>query len=126
MGDAHKVVVDYVCEMVGREAVVLEDYLVVDNGVVEDNLSMHEVLPNALALGNTHANDVGLAEGLLFLDLVLAVRDGAKPVVFGFGILLAPNLDSHLLKAVCRAETWISVALFEQLLDELVVDWQTF
>lgn len=118
----HHVVVNNISQVVGGEAVVLQNDLVVNVFVVEDYLTMDDVFESGLALGHLHADNVGLAVGLLFFDLILGQTIVAKSIVLGLCVLLATDLNSHLLQPFCRAEARISIAIFDQSVHELVVD----
>ena len=117
----HHVVVYYISQVVGGEAVVLQDDLVVDVFVVEDYLTMDDVFEGGLALGHLHADDVRLTIGLLFLDLILGQTVVAESIVLGLCVLLATDLNSHLLQPFCRAEARIGIAIFDQSVHELVI-----
>ena len=49
----------------------------------------------------------------------------AKSIILGFSILLAAQLDPHLLESLCSAEAGVSIAVLNQSVDVLVVDAQS-
>ncbi len=50
VGDAHQMVVNHIGQMVGREAVRLDEHLVIDLGVVDCDFASQEIDDRALAL----------------------------------------------------------------------------
>jgi hypothetical protein len=67
MTDLHKVVVNDVRQMVGREPVILHDHLVVDCAVVENNLPVDDVLKLGLASGHFHSHNEALSASFALL-----------------------------------------------------------
>ena len=94
VGDAHKVVVDDVGEVVGGQAVPLEEDLIVQGGVVHGDVAEDGVVEgDAPALGDFLADDIGFPGvhaglGLLGAEGAAGVRCAVKVP----GILLALGL----------------------------------
>ena len=113
-GDAHEVVVDHDGQVIGREAVGLEDDLVVRGGRVDP--AADDVLEAGLdVLGDQHAHDgpVGESRQRRALLAGLAV---AQPVVAGGQLGLLLQL-AHLGQALGRAPAVVRVAVRDELLD---------
>jgi hypothetical protein len=72
---------------------------------------MHCILELRLTSRDLHPNYEGLPVCFLFFKLVLAVTVETKPVVFGLGIFLTTDLNSHISQPFTRAKTWVGVTL---------------
>ena len=70
VGDAHEMVVHHVGEIIGGQAVGLEEDLVVQLGVVHGDVPVHRVVEGGGALGNTLTDDIGLSSGHPGLRLI--------------------------------------------------------
>jgi len=79
VGDLHQVVVDDVGQVIGGEAVTLEQHLVVELGVVEGHRAADRVNPLGSPLGDALAQHRRHAPGALAGDLLLPAQ--AAPVV---------------------------------------------
>ena len=66
----HQVVVDHAGKVVGRVAVILQDYLIVDLLVIKGDLAMDDVFEYCLTLGHLHPDYVRLTISFLLLDLI--------------------------------------------------------
>lgn len=103
------VVVNNIRKMVSWKAIVLHDHLVVDIFVVKDDLSMNDVFELSFALGDLHPhNEAFTSRFALFNFRFRQVEAGS--IVLCLSILLAANLDAHLLKALSCAETAVSIS----------------
>ena len=122
MTDFHEIVVDHIREVVGRKAVIFQDHLVVNFFVAKDDFTVNDVFESCLALRYLHPDDEGLPFRFFFFDLLLRESMQAVSVVLGLGVLLTAYLDSHLLETLSCAETGVRVSIFEECVDELVVD----
>jgi hypothetical protein len=58
MRNAHEMVINYICKVVGWEPVILQDDLVVNHRVFKHHFTMDNILKCSLTLGNSHSNDV--------------------------------------------------------------------
>jgi hypothetical protein len=58
MRNAHEMIINYICEVVGREPVILQDYLVVNHRVIKHYFTMDNILKRSLTLRDSHSNDV--------------------------------------------------------------------
>ena len=105
-------IIDHICKMVRWVAVILQNHLIVDYRVVEHDLAVDNIFENRFALGNAHSNDVGFTLCLLFSDLVCVESCGTESIILSFRVLLTADLNSHLLKALSRAETRVSISVF--------------
>lgn len=126
MTDLHKVVIDNVCEMVRWVTIILQNNLIVYVFVVKSDFSMYDVLERGLTLGHSHADNKRLSIGLHLVNLVLGPILEAESVILGLRILLSSDLDSHLLQPLSRAEAWIGIPIFQECVNEFVVDRQPF
>ena len=57
--------------MVGWEAVILQDHLVVNFFIVEDYFTVNDIFKDCLALRHFHTDDEGLAVRFFLFDLLL-------------------------------------------------------
>ena len=121
--DLHEVVIHHICKVVRGEAIVLEDDLVINVLVIKDHLTVDDVLELGLTLGHLHPDDERFPIGLLLLDLLFGVVVQAEAIVLGLGVLLATDLDAHLLQTLCCAEARVGVTILQKSLNELVIDW---
>src|SRR5580698_2717238 len=72
IGDAHEMVIDYVGEVVGGEAVRLHQYLIVDVAVLEGDVAAKLITEGGGVAGrHLHADDVWAAFGEVLVDLCL-------------------------------------------------------
>ena len=106
MGDAHEVVVHHVGEVVGGQAVGLEEDLVVQLGVVHSDVPVHRVVEGGGALGDALADDVGLPG--VYPGLGLGGGKGAA------GVGLAVEIPGILLALLLLAEAVVGVAPLHQ------------
>ena len=107
MGDAHEMVVDDVGEVVGGQAVALQQYLVVQGAVLHGDVAEHGVVEGGGALlGDALADDVGLA-GLHPLQGLIQRQVAA-------GIVSAVEIAGVLLGSALLAEAVVGAALFRQ------------
>ena len=95
--DLHEVVIDDICEVIGRVAIVLEDHLVIDILVVKHHLAVHDILERCLALRYLHTNDKRLSVRLLLFYLLFSKAVKAEAIIFGLGVLLSTDLNAHFL-----------------------------
>ncbi len=114
MGDAHEVVVDHVGEVVGGEAVGLDQYHVVELSVVHGDVAIDFVVEDGGAGGGAVlAHHVGLASVKVGLHLLGAE---AKAVLVVDGDLLAGDGLLEALQAAAIAEAIVGLALGDELL----------
>jgi hypothetical protein len=119
--DAHEVIVDDVREVVGREAVGLDEDLVVELCGLELHLAAEAVLERDLARArHGEPHDERLARG----DAGLALGDGAPAAqaVVAHEQPLSALLVAHGLEALGRAEAPVRRARRQQRLDVMLVD----
>jgi hypothetical protein len=121
VGDSHQVVVHHVREVVGREAVALQQDLVVHLGVVEAHLAAQEVSHHGLAAPrHREADDVRLAGRPPALGLVPR-QSPAAPVVAEVD-LLRLLLLAQGVEPLPRAEARVGGAPADEPLRVLTVD----
>ena len=123
MTDSHKVIINYISKVIRWITIIFKNHLVINDTVVEYDLPMDQILENCLPFWNSHSNNVRLSCFHFLLDLFFGEAVQAEPIILCLSILLATELDPHLLKSLCSAETRISVAILDQSVDVLVVDW---
>ena len=100
--------VDDVGEVIGGQAVGLDENLVVQIGVIHGDLAVHRVLEGGGPLRDALADDIGLPGVQLGLNL-LGGEGEAVPVIFGVGVAAA-----ELLQPLPGAEAAVGMALFNQ------------
>lgn len=111
VSDTHQVVVYYIGEVVGREAIILEDNLVVYNFVFKLNLTVNDVFELSVArVRDFHPNYVGLSVGLSLEDFFFRFVH-AESVILGLGVLSSSHLNSHVLQSFRGAEAWVRVSV---------------
>ncbi len=119
--DLHQMVVDDVCEVVGRHPVRLDQHLHVDAGVLELDRPPAKILYDARSLArNDHAHDVRLARGFPARDLLR--RIGAAQAVVARRLVGGALGDAHLIQTLRRAEAFKGVTRRKQLLDVLAIN----
>ena len=115
VGDAHQVIVDDVGEVVGRQAVCLDEHVVIQRVAVHLDVAVDDVVKARLALGgDVLADDVGLAGSDARLDLFLAQVQAVLVILEGLALGL--RLGALLIQALLGAEAIVRAALFDQLL----------
>ena len=122
MTDPHQRVINNICEVICRETIVFQDNLVIDHAIVKHNFAMDIIFEHSLSFRHLHSDHVGLSVCYFFLDLFLGIAMKTKPIVFGFCILLASNLDTHLFESLCGAEAMICISILNQSVNVFVVD----
>ena len=119
MGDAHEVVVNDVGEVVGGQAVALDEHLVVQRGIFHGDVAEDGVVEGGSALlGDLLADDIGHAGVQLGLDLLRA-QAGAAAVVLVDGHALGHFL---LLAVLFVAEAAVGRTLLNEKLCVLAVE----
>ena len=98
--------------MIGWVAVVLKNDLVIDVLILEDNLAVDDVFELSLSVRDFHPDDKRLVICFFLFDLLFG-QTQAESVIFGLGVLLSADFDSHFLKALGCAETGIGIAVFK-------------
>ncbi len=117
VGDAHQVVVDHVGEVVGGQAVRLDQHVVVQRVAVHLHVAVDHVVEARLALGgDVLADDPGLARVQLRLDLLPGQVQAVLVVLEGLALLLGRLAAG--VQALLGAEAVIGVAGFHQLFGE--------
>ena len=107
MGDAHEMVVDDVCEVVGRQAVALYEHLIVQRLVLNGDVAEYLVMEGGSALVRDElADNVRLARGGAAVGL-LAAHNAA-------GIVRAVEIAGILLALGLLAEAAVSMSLFDE------------
>ena len=122
MSDPHQVVVDHVCEVVGRVPIRFEEHLVVDLVIGDHDVAAEEIVRHRFALSrHRETNDMFFARCDAALRF-FAVNRPTQSVVAesSLGGLL---LGAQLLETLAGAETRIGRALCHQLLDVLEIDF---
>ena len=122
VADGHQVIVHDVGEVVGRQAVGLDEHVVIQRVAIHLDVAVEHVVEGRFARGrHVLADDVGLARrdaalGFLKADVVQALFVVFVGFALGLGGL-AVGLDLFL-----GAEAAVSAALFDQLPSELGVE----
>ncbi len=121
MGDRHQVVVDHVGEVVGREAVRLQEHQVFQVGVLVDDLPAQQVDDARLPFqGRREADHEGLAGREVLLHL--GGRKIPAMAVITRGLFAHPLLLPHPLQALGRAEAAVGVAVLDQVIRVLAIE----
>ena len=111
MTDPHQRVINNICEVICRETIVFQNNLVIDHAIVKHNFAVDIIFEHSLSFRHLHSDHVGLSVCYFFLDLFLCIAMKTKPIVFGFCILLATDLDTHLFESLCSAEAMIRISI---------------
>jgi hypothetical protein len=121
VADAHEVVVDHVGEVVGREAVRLEQHLVVDLGGVEADRAAEQVVDLELTPGGHLESDDVLLAGRRPTAGIGGVEAPAVAVVAELGLARALLLAQRL-EPLARAEAGVGGAARHELTRVVAVD----
>ena len=115
MGDGHQVVVHHVGEVVGGQAVGLDEHVVVQRGAVHLHVAVEQIVKTGLALGgHVLADDVGLARLDAALDLLRGEMQAVLVVFEGLALLL--RLRARLVQPLPGAEAVVGAAAPDQFL----------
>ena len=115
MGDAHEVVVHHVREVVGGQAVALDEHLVVQALVLHGDIAVDLVVEGGGSLvGDALADDIGLSLG--------GEAVGLLPVHAAAGIVPAVEFAAVLLGLGLLAEAAVGVAALHQKLRVFLVE----
>ena len=121
VADLHEVIVDDVREVVRREAVRLEQHLIVDLLVLERDLAAEAVLDDGLTfLRHREANDVGLLR--VHAPHRFVLRDATAEAVVAGRFLLCALCSTQCLEPDLGAETRVRRALVDEDLRVLRID----
>ena len=125
MGDLHQVVVDNVCQVVGRQLVgTLEEHLVVDDVGLHTHLAANEVVDKYLAARlNTETHDILVTGSHQRVDFLLGQRQRVAHLTTGVGVVLEVlYLCTFLFQLLGRIKSDVGLAGVEQLLHILLID----
>ena len=115
MRDAHRMVVDDVCEVVGRHAVRLDQDHVVEIGAVDRNVSVEHVVKRRFTvLRHVLADDVRLARGNATLHFLRGKVQAVLVVLEGLAALC--SFLAARGKLLLGAEAVVRLARFHELL----------
>ena len=115
MGDGHQVVIHHVGEVVGGQAVGLDEHVVVQRRAVYLHVAVEQVVKAGLALGgHVLADDVGLARLDAALDFLRGEMQTVLVVFEGLALLL--RLRARLVQPLLGAEAVVSAAAPDQFL----------
>ena len=113
MGDAHEVVVDDICKVIGRQSVTLYEHLIVKGLVLNGDIAENFVMEGGRALlGDALADDMRFTGGGTAVALLLAHAAAGVGDLFKACILVSLALF---------AEAAVGAALFDQKLGVFAV-----
>ena len=102
-------IVNDISKVVGGVAIRLNQDLVIEDIIVENDFSMHHVLPLADTTGDEHADHMRLSAGNPLFDFGFTQVE-AEAIVLGRLMLFSALLNSKLLQSISCAEALISLA----------------
>ena len=110
MTNLHKIVIDNGSKVIGWEAIIFQDDLIIYVFIVELNLSVNYILEMRNALRNLHPNDERLTVGFPLLNL-LCRQAFTSSVIFCLAKFLPRNLLPHLSETLSCAKARISISI---------------
>ena len=98
-----------ISKVVGGVPIRLNQDLVIENIIVENDFSMHQVFPLADTNGDEHADDMRLSAGNPFFDFGFTQVE-AEAIVLCRLMLFSALLNSKLLQSISCAEALVGLA----------------